>query len=161
MNKFLTIKNFNFVVALICIFSLLSAVYIEKVLGVIPCKLCMYQRIPYMIAIFFCFLGYNYYKNLLWMYFLIITFFSSLMLAGYHFGIENDLFPEFSGCTTDNLNLVDKEKLLESLSQIIPNCKDVTFKLFGLSLATINLFISILISLYTVKLLINEKNRSN
>ena len=159
MNKFLTIKNFNFVVALICIFSLLSAVYIEKVLGVIPCKLCMYQRIPYMIAIFFCFLGYNYYKNLLWMYFLIITFFSSLMLAGYHFGIENDLFPEFSGCTTDNLNLVDKEKLLESLSQIIPNCKDVTFKLFGLSLATINLFISLLILIISIILIKNEKNR--
>ena len=159
MNKFLTIKNFNFVVALICIFSLLSAVYIEKVLGVIPCKLCMYQRLPYMIAIFFCFLGYNYYKNLLWMYFLIITFFSSLMLAGYHFGIENDLFPEFSGCTTDNLNLVDKEKLLESLSQIIPNCKDVTFKLFGLSLATINLFISLLILVISIILIKNEKNR--
>ena len=159
MNKFLTIKNFNFVVALICIFSLLSAVYIEKVLGVIPCKLCMYQRLPYMIAIFFCFLGYNYYKNLLWMYFLIITFFSSLMLAGYHFGIENDLFPEFSGCTTDNLNLVDKEKLLESLSQIIPNCKDVTFKLFGLSLATINLFISLLILIISIILIKNEKNR--
>ena len=159
MNKFLTIKNFNFIVALISIFSLLSAVYIEKVLGVIPCKLCMYQRLPYMIAIFFCFLGYNYYKNLLWMYFLIITFFSSLMLAGYHFGIENDLFPEFSGCTTDNLNLVDKEKLLESLSQIIPNCKDVTFKLFGLSLATINLFISLLILIISIILIKNEKNR--
>ena len=159
MNKFLTIKNFNFIVALISIFSLLSAVYIEKVLGVIPCKLCMYQRLPYMIAIFFCFLGYNYYKNLLWMYFLIITFFSSLMLAGYHVGIENGLFAEFSGCTTDNLNLVDKEKLLESLNQIIPNCKDVTFKLFGLSLATINLFISLLILIISIILIKNEKNR--
>jgi len=159
MNKFLTIKNFNFIVALISIFSLLSAVYIEKVLGVIPCKLCMYQRLPYMIAIFFCFLGYNYYKNLLWMYFLIITFFSSLMLAGYHVGIENGLFAEFSGCTTDNLNLVDKEKLLESLNQIIPNCKDVTFKLFGLSLATINLFISLIILIISIVLIKNEKNR--
>ena len=159
MNKFLTIKNFNFIVALISIFSLLSAVYIEKVLGVIPCKLCMYQRLPYMIAIFFCFLGYNYYKNLLWMFFLTITFFSSLMLAGYHVGIENGLFAEFSGCTTDNLNLVDKEKLLESLNQIIPNCKDVTFKLFGLSLATINLFISLLILIISIVLIKNEKNR--
>ena len=159
MNKFLTIKNFNFVVALICIFSLLSAVYIEKVLGVIPCKLCMYQRLPYMIAIFFCFLGYNYYKNLLWMFFLTITFFSSLMLAGYHVGIENGLFAEFSGCTTDNLNLVDKKKLLESLNQIIPNCKDVTFKLFGLSLATINLFISLIILIISIVLIKNEKNR--
>ena len=81
------------------------------------------------------------------------------MLAGYHFGIENDLFPEFSGCTTDNLNLVDKEKLLESLSQIIPNSKDVTFKLFGLSLATINLFISLLILIISIILIKNEKNR--
>ncbi len=159
MNKFLTIKNFNFIVALISIFSLLSAVYIEKVLGVIPCKLCMYQRLPYMIAIFFCFLGYNYYKNLLWMFFLTITFFSSLMLAGYHVGIENGLFAEFSGCTTDNLNLVDKKKLLESLNQIIPNCKDVTFKLFGLSLATINLFISLIILIISIVLIKNEKNR--
>ena len=75
-------------------------------------------------------------------------------------GIENNIFEEFSGCTNPNIDLLDKSKIIESLNNNLPNCKEVNFKIFGFSLATINLFISIIISLYTLKLLINEKNRS-
>ena len=86
---------------------------------------------------------------------------SSLFLSGYHVGIENNIFSEFSGCSSININLIDKADIIKSLNNNLPSCKEVNFKIFGFSLATINLFISILISLYTVKLLINEKNRSN
>tara|TARA_B100000029_G_scaffold168872_1_gene165107 strand:+ start:2378 stop:2854 length:477 start_codon:yes stop_codon:yes gene_type:complete len=158
MKKFLKIKDFYFLVALLSILSILSAVYIEKVLEAIPCKLCVYQRIPYIFSIFFCFLGYIYNKNLLWIYLLITTFLFSFILAGYHVGIENNLFPEFSGCKADNLNILDKEKLLESLSKSIPNCKEITFKLFGLSLATINLFVSLFILCTSIIVIKNEKN---
>ena len=161
MKRILEIKKFYSLVLFICIISLISAVYIEYIMEQKPCKLCIYQRLPYLFAIFICFFGYNFYKNFLWIYLLIITFFISTILSGYHVGIENNIFSEFSGCTDLNINLIDKTKILESLNMIPPSCKEVNFNIFGLSLATINLFISIFISLYTVKLIKNEKNRSN
>ena len=147
MNRLLNTKNFYLIVALLSIFTLISAVYIEYVLGAKPCKLCLYQRIPYVVAIFICFFGYSNLKNILWIYFLSLTFLVSLFLSGYHAGIEN------------NINITNKEDLLKSLSENIPNCKDVMFKIFGLSLATINMFISALIVIISLVIIRHEKNR--
>tara|TARA_Y100001970_G_scaffold293737_1_gene442740 strand:+ start:664 stop:1143 length:480 start_codon:yes stop_codon:yes gene_type:complete len=159
MNKFLNIKGFYFATAILSFFILLSAFYIEYVLGAEVCRLCLYQRIPYLIAIFICFLGYNNSKKIIWIYLLTITFLSSLILSGYHFGIENNIFPEFSGCKTDNLSIINKEDLLNSLNKIMPNCKDITFRIFGLSLATINIFISGFIMTICIVFIKNEKNK--
>ena len=142
MNKLLKLKNIYLLISAISIFTLLSAVYIEYILGVKPCILCLYQRVPYIIAIFFCFFGYYNLKNKLWIYLLVITFLISAILSGYHVGIENKLFTEFSGCTNENLDTIDKAELLQNLNSFLPNCKDVNFKIFGLSLATINILIS-------------------
>ena len=98
-------------------------------------------------------------KQNLWLYLLSTTFLISLMLSGYHFGIENNFFPEFSGCSASNLNITNKEDLLKSLNEIIPNCKDVTFKILGFSLATINVLISGLIMIISMVILKYEKNR--
>ena len=159
MNKLLKLKSLYLLITAISIFTLLSAVYIEYILGVKPCVLCIYQRVPYMIAIFFCFYGYYNLKNKLWIYLLVITFLLSAILSGYHVGIENNIFKEFSGCTSNNTDIIDKDELLKSLKETQPNCKDVTFKLLGFSLATINIFLSIIIVILIIKNIKNEKNR--
>ena len=159
MEKILTIKKFYLLIFLISIINLLGAVFIENVLEQSPCRLCLYQRIPYLISIFICFFGFNYYKNFLWMYLLLILFIISTILAGYHVGIENSIFEEFSGCTNKNTNITDKLDLLNSLKKTMPSCKDVDFKLFGLSLATINLIISLIISAISIKIIKYEKNK--
>ena len=159
MNKLLKLKNLYLLITAISIFSLLSAVYIEYILGVKPCILCLYQRVPYIISIFFCFYGYYNLKNKLWIYLLVITFLLSAILSGYHVGIENNIFKEFSGCTSNNTDIIDKDELLKSLKETQPNCKDVTFKLLGFSLATINIFLSIIIVILIIKTIKNEKNR--
>ena len=159
MNTILSLKNFFLAVAFISIFTLVSAVYIEFILGAKPCKLCVYQRFPYIIAIFICYFGYTNLKQNLWLYLLSTTFLISLILSGYHFGIENNFFPEFSGCSASNLNITNKEDLLKSLNEIVPNCKDVTFKILGFSLATINVLISGLIMIISTVILKYEKNR--
>lgn len=74
-------------------------------------------------------------------------------------GIENNIFSEFSGCTNQNLNIIDKSKLLETLNNFLPNCKDVNFRIFGLSLATINFFLSIALTIISIKYYYYEKNR--
>ena len=159
MEKNLNTKKFYLVIFLISIISLLSAVFIENVLEQSPCRLCLYQRIPYLISIFICFFGFNYYKNFLWMYLLLILFIISAILSGYHVGIENSIFEEFSGCTSENINITNKLDLLNNLKKTMPSCKNVDFKLFGLSLATINLIISLIISAISITIIKYEKNK--
>ena len=158
----MTIKINNLfypIIMLISIFTIFSALYIEHALSVPACKLCLYQRIPYIIAIIICFFGYFFPNLKIWIYLMILTFLCSLTLSGYHLGIEKNVFTEFSGCTNQGLNTIDKSKLLESLNNFLPNCKEVNFRFFGFSLATINFLLSIAIMLITIRYFYYEKNR--
>ena len=159
MNSIFEIKKFYIIIFVFSIFSLLIALFIEFFLGYAPCKLCIYQRIPYLIAIFITFLGISYYKNLIWLYMLLIIFFSSFILSGYHFGIEQEIFSEFSGCTGNSLDITDKNELLKSLNSKVNSCKNVDFQIFGLSLATINFLLSFTILILILKVIKNERNK--
>jgi len=154
------IKNLFYpLIVLISTLTILSALYIEHILSVPTCKLCLYQRIPYLFSIIICFFGYFFLNNKIWIYLLIITFVSSIAISGYHLGIENNVFKEFSGCTNESINAIDKSELLQSLNKFSPNCKDVNFRIFGLSLATINFFLSIALAAISIKYYFYEKNR--
>ena len=155
MSIFLNKKNFYIFILLYSLFAILFALYVEYVLGYKACKLCLYQRIPYIVAIFISFIGYNYFKN---NKILILIFSISFFISGYHYGIENNIFEEFSGCTSKSLETIDKSEILKSLNDNIISCKDVNFKLFGISLAGINLLLSLLIIVYSIRTLLYEKN---
>ena len=158
MNIFLSKKNFYLFILFYSLFAIFFALYIQYVLGYKPCKLCLYQRIPYIVAIFISFIGYNYFKNDKILIVIVAIFSVSFFISGYHYGIENNIFQEFSGCTTGSLETLDKAEILKSLKDNITSCKDVNFKLFGISLAGINLLLSLLIVAYSIKILIYEKN---
>jgi len=159
MKNIFEIKRFYIIIFTISLLSLLIALYIEFFLFYPPCKLCIYQRIPYLIAIFITFLGISYSKNLFWLYALLLVFFSSFLLSGYHFGIEQEVFKEFSGCTGNSLDIIDKNELLKILNSEVNSCKNVDFKIFGLSLATINFLLSFIIFILILKVIKNEKNK--
>ena len=159
MSNIFEIKRFYTIIFIISLISLLIALYIEFFLGYKPCKLCTYQRIPYLISIFITFLGINYSKNLFWLYVLLLTFFSSILVSGYHFGIEQEIFNEFSGCVGNSLNIINKNELLKLLNSEVNSCKNVDFKIFGLSLASINLLLSLLIFILILFIIRNEKNK--
>jgi len=114
--------------------------------------------LPYILAILVSFIGYNYFKNDRILILIIIIFSISTFISGYHFGIENNIFEEFSGCTTNSLGIIDKSELLKSLSNNIPSCKNTNFKLFGISLAGANFLLSLLIIIYSLRILFYEKN---
>ena len=158
MNIFLNKKNFYLIVLFYSLFAIFFALYVEYFLGYKACKLCLYQRIPYIIAIFVSFIGYNYFKNNKILILIIIIFSISFLISGYHFGIENNIFNEFSGCTTQSLEIIDKSEILKSLNNNVTSCKDANFKLFGISLAGINLLLSLLIVAYSIRTLFYEKN---
>ena len=152
-------KRFYLIIFLISLISILSALYIEYILQYEPCKLCIYQRIPYIFGIAICLIGFYFSTSDKILILIIIVFILSAIISGYHFGIENNFFEEYSSCTNNSLDLSDKKKLLESLNKNMPiSCKDATFKVLGLSLAAINALLSILIVVISVRTLIYEKN---
>ena len=140
---------------------LISAFIIEHQLGHKPCKLCLYERIPYFLSILLIikmlFIK-KYERASLLILFLI--FISSTALAFYHFGIEQGFFNESLACTTGDLSkTLSKEELLEQLKQSGTSCKDVSFRMLGLSLAAINTIFSLVLSVIFVRLFMNyEKN---
>jgi len=155
LDKF---ENFFYpTILLVSVFSILFALYIEHILLIPACKLCLFQRVPYLVAIIFCFFGFFFPKNKIWIYLLIISFFCSIAISGYHLGIENNIFKEFSGCTNENINTTDKVELLNNLNNFLPSCKNVNFRIFGFSLATINFILSFALTSITIKYLVYEK----
>ena len=159
MISFPNRKNFYLIIFLISLISIISALYIEYILQYEPCKLCIYQRLPYIAAILISFIGINYSNNDQILIITIMVFVLSTIISGYHFGIENNLFDELSACVNDSLDISNKSKLLESLNQSMPvNCKDATFKILGVSLAAINTILSVLIVIFSIRTLVYEKN---
>jgi len=151
-----------YLILIFSIFAIISAYFIQYVLGHKPCNLCLIERIPFVISIIIIslFLFYKKYeKNLLIS--LSIIFFVLSLISIYHFGIEQGFIKESLVCELDvNIENLSKENVLNQLNKMPISCKDVTFKIVGLSLATINIFTSLILSLITLKLFLNyEKNK--
>jgi disulfide bond formation protein DsbB len=143
------------------IFAILSAYFIQYVLGHQPCNLCLIERIPYIASIITIsiFLLLKRFEKL-FLIMLISIFISAFVISGYHFGIEQGFIKESLVCDLNSTSVnLTKESLLNELKQKTVSCKDVTFKIFGLSLATINIFISLIISVIIIKIFLSyEKN---
>ena len=150
------------VILFISIFALIAAYFVEYILDYQPCNLCLIERLPYFFAIIiiFLYLTINRFEKLIFI-FLGLIFASGTILSFYHFGIEQGFFKESLVCVSNNeINILNKEDLLKDFQKTIISCKDVEFTLFGLSLATINVIISLILSVITFKLFLNyEKNR--
>ena len=137
--------------------ALISAFFIEYVLGHQPCNLCILERIPYLLAIVIILLNYKFSQfEKLFLVLLIIVFLTATILSVYHFAIEQGFIEESLVCDLKNGSQVtSKEEILKQLQEQKVSCKDVTFKIFGLSLTTYNIVISILITINTLKIYLN------
>ena len=151
--------NKKFLIALLILISLIliSAYIIEYKLGHQPCKLCLYQRIPYILSVLFItkILFFKSHQRIT-LLILSIVFIIGSLLAFYHFGIEQGFFQESLVCVSNEISdTMSKEKLLEQLKQNSISCKDVSFKILGMSLASINTIFSAILSVIFIKLFIN------
>ena len=145
------------IIFFIILLSIISALIIEYALGHKPCSLCLYERVPYFLSILLLIkilLFKKYEKITLFILFLIFT--ASAVLAFYHFGIEQGFFSESFVCKVGDLSgTLSKEQLLEQLNKYNISCKEVSFRVLGLSLATINTILSIMLSVIFLKLYLN------
>jgi len=150
------------VIFLISFVALISAYFIEYTLGYQPCNLCLYERIPYVLAILILLVNFKYNKlEKHFILFLIIIFFIATLLSLYHLGIEQGLIEESLLCNLEKeANIIDKDEILKQLQQKNISCKDVAFKIFGLSLTSFNIIISLLLTISLTKVYLKyEKNR--
>ena len=139
------------------VFALGAAYFIQHILGHKPCNLCLIERLPYIFAIIIISLGLilkKFEKAIIIL--LILIFVAATIISFYHFGIEQGFFKESLVCNLDSsINNLSKEDLIKELQQQTVSCKDISFRIFGLSLATINTIISLILSVITIKLFLN------
>ena len=148
-------------ILLFSIFALLAAYFIQYVLGHQPCNLCLIERIPYILTIIIITLILIFKKfEKVFLLLLTLIFVAATLISFYHFGIEQGFIKESLVCDLNvQTNSLTKEDLLKELKTKTISCKDVTFKIIGLSLASINIIISLILSVITLKLFLNyEKN---
>ena len=156
MLKYKTDDLFKIVI-IISIISLISAYFIQFILGHQPCNLCLIERIPYALSIILIIFNYTFFKNEQFIILLLVLIFSfSFIISFYHFGIEQGYFDESAVCTlksaSDNIT---KEEILEQLQLNTVSCKDVTFRIFGFSLTTFNMVLSLILVILLINLFKN------
>jgi len=149
-------------VLIFSVFALIAAYFIEYILGHKPCNLCSIERIPYLASIILISLIFvlNKYEKIISL--IVGLFFAAgAIISFYHFGIEQGFFNESLICNLgNNSESVSSQDLLKELEKNTVSCKDVTFTLFGFSLATFNIIISLIISAIMLRIFINyDKNR--
>ena len=159
--NFFKYKNILNFLLIFSVFSILFAFYVEYVLGHKPCNLCLLQRIPYILTIILIIIV-TIFKNLQRLVFLLLSliFLLGTLLSLYHVGIEQGLISESFVCT-DNVDtsITDKAEILKQLESKAVSCKDVTFTIIGASLASINTFISLFITIITISIFIKYEKK--
>ena len=142
---------------------ILSAIYIEYILKVPACNLCLYQRIPYYLSILILFyIVFNKSTNIILIISLAILMFVNIVLSIYHVGVEQQIISEPMLCRS-NSNIQNVDQLLENLkNNTFISCNDVNFTFLGFSLASINVLISSILAYFYVLIILNvEKIRRN
>ena len=155
------VKNYFFFLICISLISLLGAYFIEFILGHKTCNLCLIQRLPFFLCLIVSSIFLITNKNeKIFMILSLFIFVFAFILSAYHVGIENEIFEESSLCSTSGKSFGSTTDLLNNLDLLQISCKTVNFKVFGLSLATINLIFSLLIIAITSVLIRKyEKNK--
>ena len=150
-NLFLTLLIFKVLI-------ILSAIYIEYILKVPACNLCLYQRIPYYLSILILFyIVFNKSTNIIPIISLAILMFVNIVLSIYHVGVEQQIISEPMLCRS-NSNIQNVDQLLENLkNNTFISCKDVNFTFLGFSLASINVLISSILAYFYVLIILNVK----
>ncbi len=149
----LKIEFYLKLIFVISFISIVSAYFIQYVLGHQPCNLCLIERIPYILSILLIIFNHisKINKKILFSL-LILIFVFSLGVSIYHFGIEQDFFEESTICgLKDSTKVITKEELLKQLNERVISCKDVTFRIFGFSLTTINIFINLILIIISIR----------
>ena len=157
------IETYLKLIFLISLISIIFAYFIEYILGHQPCNLCLIERIPYGLSIVLIIANYIFKKNEKFLILLLILIFTfSFIISVYHYGVEQGFFKESAICGLKNAaEIISKKELLKQLQENTISCKDVTFRIIGFSLTTINVAISLFLVILLTKIFTNYEKFKN
>ena len=153
-------KNIFFLAVLFSIFAILSAFFMQYVLGHAPCKLCTYQRIPYYIIILIGLITLFFPKIIkLTSFLLIFLLLAEFLVSNYHTLSTYEVI-SYSGCQSAEIPS-DINELKEALMSdtLIVNCSNANLKYFGIPLSIYNSFFSLMFLIVIVFNAYKEKNQ--
>jgi disulfide bond formation protein DsbB len=147
-------EKYQIILFLVSTLALFAAYFIQYILGYQPCNLCIIERVPYALSLIVLLLNYRFKNNQNFYSALLLIIFSfSLLLSIYHLGIEQGLVAESNLCVSDDKSsIISKEAILKSFKEFTVSCKDVALKIFGLSLTTYNIVLSLIMLLISFKI---------
>ena len=153
------LQNRTLSITSLCLLTIVSAYIVEIFAKVPPCKLCIYQRIPYLIIIFLGFAFLIFKKEIIFLYLSLLIFFVNFFISIFHSLVERGFVNYSSSCTSNNNNFEDIESLRRSLENTpIAKCDEIIFSVMGLSLANINLIVLTLLIIINILFIVrNEK----
>lgn len=115
--------------------------------GLVPCELCLEQRMPYywgLPVLALLLILWNRLPRAVWfigMAIVLLTFVWSTWLAGYHAGVEYQLWPGPTACTGTGVDVSFSDLSNINAAKVVP-CDKIQFSLFGVTLAGANALIS-------------------
>ncbi|GAB4162323.1 MAG: disulfide bond formation protein B [Rickettsiaceae bacterium] len=124
--------------------GLAFAYFVEYVMSLAACPLCIYQRFPYLVFIMIAIIGLASDQKLV-KYYVITTLFA-ITLASYHTGIERGIFELSALCKPlvaigDDTSVTDFREML--YSKQIAMCNKPALVIFGLSMTEWNLLLNV------------------
>ena len=151
------ISTYFKIIFFISLISIISAYFIEYILGYQPCRLCLIERIPYGLSMILILLSYIFKRKEKFIIILLVLIFGfSVILSFYHFGIEEGFFDESLVCGFKNASeILSKDEILKQLQTKTVSCKDVTFRIFGFSLTTLNMALNLILTVFLTKIFKN------
>jgi disulfide bond formation protein DsbB len=153
-------KNIFFLAVLFSIFAILSAFFMQYVLGHAPCKLCTYQRIPYYIIILVGLITLFFPKIIkLTSFLLIFLLLAEFLVSNYHTLSTYEII-SYSGCQSAEIpNDINQLKEALMSDTLIVNCSNANLKYFGIPLSIYNSFFSLMFLIVIVFNAYKEKNQ--
>ena len=153
-------KNIFFLAVLFSIFAILSAFFMQYVLGHAPCKLCTYQRIPYYIIILVGLITLFFPKIIkLTSFLLIFLLLAEFLVSNYHTLSTYEVI-SYSGCQSAKIpNDINQLKEALMSDSLIVNCSNANLKYFGIPLSIYNSFFSLMFLIVIVFNAYKEKNQ--
>ena len=153
-------KNIFFLAVLFSTFAILSAFFMQYVMGHAPCKLCTYQRIPYYIIILIGLITFFFPKIIkLTSFLLIFLLLAEFLVSNYHTLSTFEVI-SYSGCQSaeipSDINVLKKALMSDAL---IVNCTNANLKYFGIPLSIYNSFFSLMFLIVIAFNAYKEKNQ--
>ena len=147
-------KNTEYLLITLSFCILISTLLIEHILNFPPCKLCVYQRIPYLLIIILG-IGLVFFRKIReFLLIFVILQIANLFIAFFHSLVERGVIEYEMNCTSTGSDIQTIDELRNFLEKVpIAKCNEILFSIMGLSLANFNLIVSILLIIWAYAML--------